>query len=139
MYDHIGLHVKDLKASVRFYREALAGFGHVLCSEDASGAGFGPEGVPALWLYADNGPKPPVHRLRARDRASVDRFHKDGLKAGGTDNGKPSLRADHYSLKYYAAFLTDPDGNNCRSGMHDVGETGQGPPPWAVGAITEGR
>ena len=34
-----------------------------------------------------------------------------GVKAGGKDNGKPGLRAD-YSPKYYAAFLTDPDGNN---------------------------
>jgi catechol 2,3-dioxygenase-like lactoylglutathione lyase family enzyme len=113
MYDHVGLHVKDLKASVRFYRAALAGLGHVLCSEDASGAGLGPDGAPALWLYPDKRTKcPGVHvAFAARDRASVDRFHTDGLKAGGTDGGKPSLRAD-YGPTYYAAFLTDPDGNN---------------------------
>ena len=113
MYDHVGLHVKDLKASVRFYRAALAGLGHALCSEDASGAGFGPEGAPALWLHAGEGTKAPgVHiALAARDRASVDRFYKDGLKAGGADNGKPGVRAD-YGPTYYAAFLTDPDGNN---------------------------
>ena len=113
MYDHVGLHVKDLAASVRFYKAALSGLGHVLCSQDASGAGFGPEGEPALWLYADKGTKAPgVHlAFKAKDRASVDKFHKDGVKAGGGDNGKPGLRAD-YSPKYYAAFLTDPDGNN---------------------------
>ena len=113
MYDHVGLHVKDLKASVRFYRAALAGLGHVLCSEESSSAGLGPEGAPALWLYADKGTKAPgVHlAFAARDRASVDRFHKDGLKAGGADGGKPGLRAD-YGPTYYAAFLTDPDGNN---------------------------
>ena len=49
--------------------------------------------------------------FRAADRAAVDRFHKDGLEAGGRDNGKPGLRAD-YSPNYYAAFLLDPDGNN---------------------------
>ena len=113
MYDHVGLHVKDLKASVRFYEAALAGLGYLLCSEDASGAGLGPEGAPVLWLDADKGTRTPgVHiAFAARDRASVDRFHQDGLAAGGTDNGKPSLRAD-YGPKYYAAFLTDPDGNN---------------------------
>jgi len=113
MYDHIGLHVKDLSASVRFYETALAGLGHVLCSQDASGAGFGPEGAAALWLYADKGTKAPgVHiAFRARNRAAVDKFYKDGVKAGGGDNGKPGLRAD-YSPTYYAAFLTDPDGNN---------------------------
>jgi catechol 2,3-dioxygenase-like lactoylglutathione lyase family enzyme len=51
MYDHIGLKVSDLDASVRFYSAALAPLGYVLCSRDASGAGFGPKGEPALWLY----------------------------------------------------------------------------------------
>jgi catechol 2,3-dioxygenase-like lactoylglutathione lyase family enzyme len=113
MYDHIGLHVKDLKASVRFYEAALGALGHALCSQDASGAGLGPKGEPALWLYADNGTKTPgVHvALKAKNRAAVDRFHAEGVKAGGKDNGKPGLRAD-YSPTYYAAFLTDPDGNN---------------------------
>ena len=44
MYDHIGLRVGDLDASVRFYTAALAPLGFVLCSRDDSGAGFGPEG-----------------------------------------------------------------------------------------------
>jgi predicted lactoylglutathione lyase len=113
MYDHIGLHVKDLDTSVRFYQAALAGLGHVLCSQDASGAGLGPDGAPALWLYADKGTKAPgVHlAFQAKNRAAVDKFYSDGIKAGGKDNGKPGLRAD-YSPTYYAAFLTDPDGNN---------------------------
>ena len=68
---------------------------------------------PALWLYADGGTKKPgVHvAFRAKNRAAVDSFHEAGVKAGGKDNGKPGLRAD-YSPTYYAAFLTDPDGNN---------------------------
>ena len=35
---------------------------------------------------------------------------RTGQTAGGTDNGKPGLRAD-YGENYYAAFVTDPDGN----------------------------
>jgi catechol 2,3-dioxygenase-like lactoylglutathione lyase family enzyme len=113
MYDHIGLKVKDVAKSVRFYKEALGALGHVLGSQDESGAGFGPKDAPALWLYAVKGATGPgVHvAFRAADRAAVDRFHKQGLKAGGRDNGKPGLRAD-YSPSYYAAFLIDPDGNN---------------------------
>lgn len=113
MYDHLGLHVKDLKASIRFYEAALGALGHALCSQDATGAGLGPKGEPALWLYADGGTKKPgVHvAFRARNRAAVDRFHEAGVKAGGKDNGKLGLRAD-YSPSYCAAFLTDPDGNN---------------------------
>ena len=46
MYDHIGLRVGDLDASVRFYTAALAPLGFVLCSRDDSGAGFGPKPAP---------------------------------------------------------------------------------------------
>ena len=113
MYDHIGLHVNDLEQSVRFYSAALEALGFVCSSHDASGAGFGPKGEPALWLYPskrDSGPG--VHvAFRAESRAAVDGFHRAGLRAGGKDNGAAGVRAD-YSPQYYAAFLIDPDGNN---------------------------
>jgi catechol 2,3-dioxygenase-like lactoylglutathione lyase family enzyme len=110
MYDHIGLNVKDLKASARFYTAALAPLGHV---PDSSGTGFGPADAPALWLYqAVKTPNESTHiALRAESRAAVDRFYEAGLKAGGRDHGRPGLRAD-YGPTYYAAFLLDPDGNN---------------------------
>jgi catechol 2,3-dioxygenase-like lactoylglutathione lyase family enzyme len=113
MFDHIGLHVKDIGASVRFYTALLAPLGHVVGSADDSSAGFGPPDAPALWLYADKtAGGPGVHMaFRAPDRKAVDRFHAAGVKAGGRDNGRPGLRAD-YSPSYYAAFLLDPDGNN---------------------------
>jgi catechol 2,3-dioxygenase-like lactoylglutathione lyase family enzyme len=109
MYDHIGLQVRDLDAAQRFYRAALEPLGHVA---DDSGAGFGPAGSPALWLHLDARAKGGAHvALRAADRRAVERFHAQGLKAGGRDNGAPGVRAD-YSPSYYAAFLLDPDGNN---------------------------
>lgn len=112
MYDHIGLKVKDVAASARFYKAALAPLGHELASEDKDGAGIGPKGAPALWLYRDAAAKGGVHvAFVAADPAAVDRFHAAGLKAGGRDNGAPGLRKD-YSPRYYAAFLIDPDGNN---------------------------
>ena len=48
MYDHIGLKVKDVEKSVRFYKEALGALGHVLASQDESGAGLGAKDAPAL-------------------------------------------------------------------------------------------
>ena len=113
MYDHIGLRVKDLDASIRFYESALQAFGYVVASRDSASAGLGPKGEAALWLYAaPKGAGGGIHvAFRAKDRATVDRFYKAGLSAGGRDNGGPGLRVD-YSPTYYAAFLTDPDGNN---------------------------
>jgi catechol 2,3-dioxygenase-like lactoylglutathione lyase family enzyme len=107
MYDHVGLKVKDIEASTRFYEAALAPLGFV-----RDGSGFGPKGAPALWLYEGGGKSAGTHvAFAAKDRGAVDRFHAAGVKAGGKDNGAPGLRAD-YSPTYYAAFLVDPDGNN---------------------------
>ena len=112
MYDHIGLKVGDLAASVRFYAAALGPLGHVVSSQDETVAGLGPKDAPALWLYQAKSAAGGVHMaFRAADHAAVDRFYAAGLKAGGRDNGGPGLRAD-YSPTHYAAFLLDPDGNN---------------------------
>ena len=113
MYDHVGLRVSDLGASVRFYRAALAPLGCELCSEDAASAGLGPPGAPALWLVRaeDVGERGAHLAFRAPDRAAVERFFERGLQAGGRDNGAPGLRSD-YGPSYFAAFLVDPDGNN---------------------------
>src|SRR5215510_13822537 len=113
MYDHIGLRVADLDASVRFYTAALAPLGFELCSRDDSGAGFGPKGAPALWLHLhkDEAAGGAHVAFRASDHAAIRHFHREGLKAGGRDNGGAGPRAD-YSPTYYAALLIDPDGNN---------------------------
>jgi catechol 2,3-dioxygenase-like lactoylglutathione lyase family enzyme len=113
MYDHIGLKVGNLDSSVRFYKAALAPLGFELCSRDDSGAGFGPKGEPALWLYRHNGAAGAGTHIafRASDQAAIRRFHAEGLKAGGRDNGPAGPRSD-YSPTYFSAFLIDPDGNN---------------------------
>jgi catechol 2,3-dioxygenase-like lactoylglutathione lyase family enzyme len=114
MYDHIGLKVKSIEASVRFFESALKPLGYVVASRDEASAGLGPPGEPSLWLTAagKGAGGTGVHvAFRAQDRAAVDRFYKAGLEAGGKDNGKPGVRKD-YSPTYYAAFLHDPDGNN---------------------------
>jgi catechol 2,3-dioxygenase-like lactoylglutathione lyase family enzyme len=109
VFDHVGVRVRDRRASVRFFTAALEPLGLVL---DASGTGFGPPGSPGLWLYDGGGSDWGVHiAFVAPDRAAVDRFHAAGVRAGGRDNGKPGLRMD-YGPTYYAAFLLDPDGNN---------------------------
>jgi catechol 2,3-dioxygenase-like lactoylglutathione lyase family enzyme len=49
--------------------------------------------------------------FRASEHAAIEKFHAEGMKAGGRDNGGAGLRTD-YSPTYFAAFLIDPDGNN---------------------------
>jgi catechol 2,3-dioxygenase-like lactoylglutathione lyase family enzyme len=119
MYDHIGLRVKDLEASVRFYETALAPLGYVLCTRYEGGAGFGPEGAPALWLHAvKEASKGGAHvAFSAPNRQAVAAFHEAGREAGGKDNGPPGLRPD-YSPTYYGAFLIDLDGNNVEAVCH---------------------
>ncbi len=112
MFDHIGLKVKDLGKSARFYEACLEPLGLVLAHRDESCAGFGAPKEPALWLYPANNASGAIHvALRANDRKSVDRFYATALEHGGKDNGPPGLRAD-YGPTYYAAFVLDPDGNN---------------------------
>ena len=112
MYDHIGLRVRDLAASIAFYEAALAPLGLSLASQDEEGAGFGPRGAPALWLHRAAAGGAGAHlALRAATREAVARFHAAGLGAGGRDHGGPGPRPD-YGPAYYAAFLLDPDGNN---------------------------
>jgi hypothetical protein len=45
MYDHIGLHVKNLAAAIKFYEAALAPFGYEVCSRDSTSAASPPAGA----------------------------------------------------------------------------------------------
>ena len=56
----------------------------------------------------------------AKDRASVDAFHREALAASGKDNGAPGLRPQ-YHPNYYGAFGLDPDGHNIEAVCHMPG------------------
>ena len=119
LVDHIQLVVADLAASRRFYDAVLAVLGIPLGGSAESHVWFD-----ELFVSKPDGPEAQGkltgrHHLafQARDRATVDAFHRAGLDAGGRDNGPPGLRP-HYHPGYYAAFLLDPDGNNIEAVYH---------------------
>ena len=118
LIDHIQLVVADLPASRRFYGAIF----------DTLGVPVGGEAEDYFWAdelfvstadsRAAQGKLTGRHHLafQARDRATVDAFHKAALANGGTDNGAPGERPYHPG--YYAAFVLDPDGNNIEAEHH---------------------
>lgn len=114
MIDHISIGVRNVATSKRFYDAALQPLGYKCLSEAPGSLGYGAK-APALWINAAERPVPADSRsglhfcFCAPSRRSVEAFHAAGLACGGSDNGRPGLRAD-YGAGYYAAYLVDPDG-----------------------------
>ena len=115
MIDHISVGVSDLDRSARFYEATLAPLGLSRLLTRPASIGFG-KTYPEFWIHLRAGMAPVapdngVHIcLRARATAEVDAFHAAALQAGGRSDGAPGLRP-HDRVRYYAAFVTDPDGN----------------------------
>lgn len=128
MFDHIGFRVRDLNASRRFYDAVVKAVG--LATIDNSATSFlvgrsAEEPIPFLWIGTD---KPafwtdghrtsasPIHVcFKADSKAAVEAFHRAALANGGTDNGPPGPRGPE-AMKYYGAYVLDPDGNNIEAG-----------------------
>jgi catechol 2,3-dioxygenase-like lactoylglutathione lyase family enzyme len=114
LIDHLALRVRDLRRSRTFYERALEPFG-VKVVESSRGPGFAIEGGGDFWIGEGEPPAAPVHVAFAA--ATVDKFHRAAVEAGGRDNGAPGLRPQ-YHAGYYAAFVIDPDGNNVEAVFH---------------------
>lgn len=125
MIDHMGFPVSDYDRAKNFYTKALEPLGYSLVMEviqeqndNQPAAGFGIDGNPNFWIGGEGGLNKPLHvAIAAKDRASVDAFHKAALAAGGRDNGGPGLRLQ-YHAHYYAAFVFDHDGHNIEAVCH---------------------
>jgi catechol 2,3-dioxygenase-like lactoylglutathione lyase family enzyme len=115
MIDHVSVGVSDLDRAARFYEPALAALGLARLVTRPATIGFG-KSYPEFWInfradMAKVAPESGVHIcLRAKSAADVDAFHAAALNAGGRSDGALGLRP-HDRVRYYAAFVIDPDGN----------------------------
>ncbi len=115
MIDHISIGVRDLDRSARFYEATLAPLGLAKVVTRPGTVGFG-KNYPEFWINWRPGMAPVVAEsgchicLRAKSTAEVDAFHEAALGAGGSSDGAPGLRP-HERVRYYAAYIRDPDGN----------------------------
>jgi catechol 2,3-dioxygenase-like lactoylglutathione lyase family enzyme len=129
MIDHMGFRVRDLAASRRFYEACARPIGlrvidntddsFLICRSIEQHLPFIWVGTtePAFWSSAHTTSTSPIHvGFTARDRAAVDAFHSAAMAAGGRDNGAPGPRGPA-EMKYYGAYVLDPDGNNVEAGV----------------------
>jgi len=124
MIDHVGFSVSDYARARAFYEKALAPLGYVLVMETTAqetgkpAAGFGANGKPDFWIGGEGKLDKPLHiAILAKDRATVDAFHRAAVAAGGRDNGSPGVRS-HYHPNYYGAFVLDLDGHSIEAVGH---------------------
>jgi catechol 2,3-dioxygenase-like lactoylglutathione lyase family enzyme len=114
LIDHVSLAVTDLDRSRRLYDAALAPLDITLLSSDGQIAAYHRGELDEfLLIRSDTAPLPPHGShvcFAAPSREAVREFHRDGIAAGGRDDGAPGLRL-HYSPVYLPAFLVDPDGH----------------------------
>jgi len=109
--DHIGFEVADLGRTAAFYDPVFFALGgrRMVDSERAVAYGIN---APVVWFTMrglDSGSGYGHLALRASGKVAVDAAHAAGLAHGGAEHGPPGLRPQ-YGRRYYAAYLTDPDG-----------------------------
>src|SRR3979490_3594094 len=115
MLDPVSVGVSNLDRAAHFYERTLAPLGLSRVVTRPATIGFG-KSYPEFWVnfragMAPGAPESGVHIcLRAKLTGDVDAFHTAALDAGGRSDGAPALRP-HDRVRYYAAFVIDPDGN----------------------------
>jgi catechol 2,3-dioxygenase-like lactoylglutathione lyase family enzyme len=119
MISYVTIGADDIARAKRFYDAILKPMGHLPIYETNSWLGYGQaDGAdrPKIWICnpingkpatVANGSMVSIHCPTPED---VDRWHANGLAAGGVDEGGPGRRA-HYNPRYYIAYLRDPQGN----------------------------
>ncbi len=129
MLDHVSIVVTDLTKSAAFYDAVMAPLGVPCVWRLAMAIGYGTRNSPhddghSYLTIRSTGDlsglrdAPGRHWcFRAPSRAAVDAFHAAGLAAAGHCEGPPGVRPAYHE-SYYAAFISDPDGNRLEAVCH---------------------
>jgi uncharacterized protein YhfF/catechol 2,3-dioxygenase-like lactoylglutathione lyase family enzyme len=135
LFNHATVGARDLAEAQAFYDTCLPELGlqRAYCDLAEGWLAYGPAGKDVLrgqgfWVCRPLDGQPAsagngvTIALAAPSRFAVRAFHAAALKAGGTCEGPPGLRA--YHRDYYAAYLRDPSGNKLCAVINRPGE------PW---------
>jgi catechol 2,3-dioxygenase-like lactoylglutathione lyase family enzyme len=111
LIDHVGFEVSELPRSARFYDAVFFALGARRMHDSEHAVAYGING-PTIWFVVRGrtpGPSYGHLALQASGKAAVDAAHAAGLANGGRDDGAPGRRPQ-YGRRYYAGYLSDPDG-----------------------------
>ena len=110
--------VRDLDVSRNFYTAALAPLGLQELRVERDGVSYGADELDDFAIYSGTPVTTAAHvAFDAPDRDAVDAFFGAALASGGRERGSPGVWTQ-YSERYYAAFVSDPDGNNVKAVFH---------------------
>jgi len=116
LVDHLSLGVDNVEDVREFYDRVLGTIG-VSCLASGDGfAAYGHDRIEFLLLTPFDGGKASVGNgthigFVAPDRETVDAFHAEALRAGGSDDGLPGPRDAYPMPNVYTAYIRDPLGN----------------------------
>ena len=108
--------VRDMKCATSFYDAIFTPLGYKRVSTGEKFTGYGPAEKANFFICMPRNGQPATAgngtqvTVSAPDMASVDKFHKAALAAGGTCEGPPGYRPPEKKTSY-AAYVRDPDGN----------------------------
>ena len=114
MIDHVGFEVSNLARTTRFYDPLFHALGARRMHDAPQAIAYGIN-APTVWFVSRGlGPGSGYGHLAlaASGKAAVDAAYAAGLSNGGSETAPPSPpgQRPQYGRRYYAAYLTDPDG-----------------------------
>ncbi len=121
---HVSVGTNDFDKAIAFYDRVLATIGCQRMMQHGDAVAYG-KLFPEFWVNPplDGGEATVGNGTHvaffASSKEQVDTFYREGLAAGGTDEGAPGPRPQ-YGEPYYGAYLRDLDGNKIEAAYWDM-------------------